>query len=482
MMRSTGLLFASLALGCATTTVIPPPSSLAEVRDECRKVVADGRLPSLAIAVAVDGRLIWKEAFGMADIEAARPATTDTIYTLASTGKSITGTAVLVAAQQGLVDLDVPVDRYLGDALRVYEGNREKITVRTLAAMAVGIPHLWWHHWHDEGPQPLSNKEIVRRYGIVTVAPGTGFHYSNLTYGVLAQVIENATGMPFHEFVQSNVLDPLGMRHASVRPQEKFADLAAVSYGGKFERRPYWYSDPEGGAGYRASISDLIAYAMFHLGDRQPGQKAIIDRSILDEVHDPRKSGYRFGWVYVDDVSGVRTAIANGGIVGAASIIRLVPEQRIAVAVLTNYPDRLVDSLADRVITALVPQYRGEMVIPPEFKTTPFVADEHWAGEWTGEVRTWEGATPIRAGFESGTGWISIAGAARQSLGTLNLENGAVRGRCACTVPLGDTHGEPSRLDVALRRDGDRLYGSVNIVSTGPRTNFSLPAYISLSR
>lgn len=480
MHASRVLLLLSLAsLACATGQTIEAPPQLAGVRNECRKLVADGRLPSIAIAVARDGQTIWKQAFGMADREAGRAATTNTIYTLASTGKSITGTAVLVAAQKGILDLDAPVTRYLGDALRIYQGDPESITVRALAAMEVGIPHLWWHHWHDGGAAPLDNAEIVRRYGIVTAPRGSGFHYSNLTYGVLAQVVENAAGMPFHDFVRRHVFEPLGMTHATLRPEHRFDHLLAASYGDRLERRPYWYSDPEGGAGYRASITDLLRYGMFHLGDWQP-KEDVIDRDLLSAVHDVSKTGYRFGWAYVDDASGLRTALANGGIVGAASVVRLVPSHNIAVAVLSNYPDRVVDSIADRVIAALVPEYRAEFVIPPEFHEKPFVADDDWKGEWNGEVRTWEGSTPVTIRFEPKGARMVVRDEAEVTLENLIIQNGTVRGRCACTIPLSDTHGEPSRLNIALRRDGDRLYGSATVISTGPRTNFALPAYIEL--
>jgi hypothetical protein len=62
------------------------------------------------------------------------------------------------------------------------------------------------------------------------------------------------------------------------------------------------------------------------------------------------------------------------------------------------------------------------------------------------------------------------------------IENGSVSATCPCTIALSDAHEEPSNLDLALRRDGNRLYGSATVTSTGPRTNFALPAYIVLRR
>src|SRR4051812_26712292 len=118
-MRFGALLICLFAGACASGRH-GVPSELAAVRAECQRLVATGKLPSIAIAISKDGHVLWEEAFGKADIEHGVPATTDTMYTLASTGKSITGTAVLVAAHQGLLDLDAPIQRYVPD-LRVYE-------------------------------------------------------------------------------------------------------------------------------------------------------------------------------------------------------------------------------------------------------------------------------------------------------------------------------------------------------------------------
>src|ERR1700719_4168886 len=96
-------LFASslLAVACASQRRPPFPPQLEPVRAECQRLVASGKMPSIAIAVAQNGRVIWEEAFGKADLKSGQQATSDTMYTLASTGKSITGTAIAILAGRG---------------------------------------------------------------------------------------------------------------------------------------------------------------------------------------------------------------------------------------------------------------------------------------------------------------------------------------------------------------------------------------------
>src|SRR5881409_4243319 len=86
------------------------------VRDLIRTRLVDQVIPSLAVAVAREGEILWEEGFGWADRENRVPATEHTMYSLASISKPITATGLMVLKEQGKIDLDRPIDDYLGDA------------------------------------------------------------------------------------------------------------------------------------------------------------------------------------------------------------------------------------------------------------------------------------------------------------------------------------------------------------------------------
>src|SRR5262245_41405720 len=90
--------------------------SFDSVRELIRRKLAEHAAPSIAVAVARDGRIVWEEGFGWADVEAKRPATSHTPYKLGSVSKPITATAVLEACERGQMELDRPINEYLGDA------------------------------------------------------------------------------------------------------------------------------------------------------------------------------------------------------------------------------------------------------------------------------------------------------------------------------------------------------------------------------
>ena len=472
-MRLTSILALLALTACATTP--PATGEFQQVRRTCRQWVATGKVRSIAVAIARNGKIVFEEAYGYQDAEAKREATVDTMYTLASTGKSITGTVFQELAHHNEIDLDAPVTRYLPrDELTVYEGNPAQVTVRAMLSMGVAVPHLWWHHWEDQRNIRLTRAELARRYAIVVAPPDGGFYYSNLTYGLLAETAANATRTDFASLVAQTVFEPLGMTHSSLRPEPRFAPWLAAAYGSDGTRRPYAYSDPEGAAGYRASIHDLMLYSLAQLG-------YVPNFRYLRQTHDARE-GYFAGWGHLKDAGGLRFAISNGGIVGGSSEIKLVPEDNLAVACLSNTTGAPVGEIVDAAIGAVDGRYQGKIAtaLPKEEPFSATVAD---TGHWTGEVKTWEAIIPIAMDVTPDGGVSLLIGtSAPQPLTRVRIDAGFVRGECGCSIPLSDTEGEPTKADFALRRAGDRWFGSVRVISTGPRSSFSLPAFVTLTR
>ncbi|HEV2130131.1 MAG TPA: serine hydrolase domain-containing protein, partial [Longimicrobiaceae bacterium] len=113
------LLLAVLLLGTAAPLPAQTPDRRADrfedVRAIIRHVMQENELPSVVVAVAKDGRILWEEGFGLADRERQIPATPQTPYSLASISKPMTATAIMMLAEQGRIDLDRPVDDYLGE-------------------------------------------------------------------------------------------------------------------------------------------------------------------------------------------------------------------------------------------------------------------------------------------------------------------------------------------------------------------------------
>jgi len=152
------------------------------IREQIRQKLVQQRAPSISVAVARGNQIIWEEGFGWADRENHIPATPDTMYTLGSTSKPITATAIMLLRERGLLNLDRPINDYLGDAKLVARvGNASEATVRRVAQHNAGLPGYYETFYPDEPGKPPAMNEVILRYGNLVFPPGERFHYSVLT-------------------------------------------------------------------------------------------------------------------------------------------------------------------------------------------------------------------------------------------------------------------------------------------------------------
>ena len=177
---------------------------------KCRiqREMVDSGVPSVAIAVARHGEVLREEAFGWADRERRIPATEHTMYSQASVSKPITATALMVLVERGMVNLDTPINRYLApdSQVKVWIGNPEEVTVRSVANHTAGLPRHENFYRSEEAYLRPPMEESIRRYGNVVTPPGERYRYSNFGYGILDHVIARTSGMSFADFMREEVI------------------------------------------------------------------------------------------------------------------------------------------------------------------------------------------------------------------------------------------------------------------------------------
>jgi CubicO group peptidase (beta-lactamase class C family) len=176
---------------------------------QIEQLILKGEIPSLSVAVARDGKIIWEKGFGLANKEKNIPATNHTKYKLASISKQLTATGLMILVERGLIDLDKPVNDYLGK-VKLYAriGDAEEATVRRVVNHTSGMPLHSQHFYKTESYQPPPMDETISRYGILVTIPGERFQYSNLGYGLIGYVISRTSGKSYADFMHEEVFDP----------------------------------------------------------------------------------------------------------------------------------------------------------------------------------------------------------------------------------------------------------------------------------
>lgn len=321
------------AAAAATGTAAATSDSLASAIE----AQLDANAPIPAAYAVVDGKDI---TFG--GREGAGP---DTPFVVGSVSKSFTALAVMVAVDRGEISLDAPVTDYFPDFRLAGAVGGEPILIRHLLNHTSGISTTGCNL--DAVIQSESLKDRVDELQSVTPEskPGEQFTYCNVGFAILARVLEESSGRPFADVLQSSVLTPLGMTHT-------YTDMATARENGLAEGRTtvmgFPVIRPENGVeaaladGYVLSTArDLATYAMFQMGDGKTSNGTqLISSDLLEQMHrgtvvvpgfeGTEQANYAMGW-FTADVNGM-TIVNHGGTTPRYHAnIAMVPSKQLAV-------------------------------------------------------------------------------------------------------------------------------------------------------
>lgn len=325
----------------AQTTMPVSSEPYAEARAHAHKIGEDllvRGIPGLSVAVAVDGRLSYAEGFGYADLEERVPAWPSTKFRIGSISKTLTAAALMQLVEQGKVDLDAPVQRYVPS----FPDKGAKITPRLLAGHLAGIRHykgdefLISKHYDSvlEGLKIFENDPLVS-------PPGAAFHYSSYGFDLLSAVIESASGEKFLDYMTRHVFTPLGLvdtvadqNRVIITQRSRFYDLEKD---GSTENSPYVDNSYKwAGGGFLSTTEDLTRFgsALLHQGFLTAASLKALFTS--QKTNAGVETGYGIGWFIGKSASGRRIYEHSGGSEGGTSQLIIYPDSGVVVAFETN--------------------------------------------------------------------------------------------------------------------------------------------------
>jgi serine beta-lactamase-like protein LACTB, mitochondrial len=338
---------ASLMNGAVTAYAQTAPSQVAaaspyaaasdNANRQAKEWIARGT-PGLALAVAVDGKIVYSEGFGFADLEERVPVWPTTKFRIGSISKPLTAVGLMELVQSGKLDLDAPIQKYVPS----FPDKGALITVRMVGGHLAGIRHYQGEefviqkHYANvtEGLAIFKNDPLVS-------PPGTKFNYSSYGFNLLSAAIESASGQDFLSYMQANVFAPIGLVHTTpdlnsqiVEQRSRFYELPK---NGAVENAPYVDNSYKwAGGGFLSTAEDLVRFGSALL---QPG---ILNAQSLKTMFTSQKTsageetGYGIGWSIGKTSSGKPFYAHSGGSVGGTSQLIVVPDSRVVVALVTN--------------------------------------------------------------------------------------------------------------------------------------------------
>ncbi len=301
-------------------------------------IMEESGTPGMSVAVGIDGEIVWSEGFGYADVENRAPVWEETKFRVGSVSKPLTAAAVALLVEQGKLDLDAPVQRYVPS----FPEKRWPITTRQLAGHLAGVRHY-------NGDEFLSS----RRYGSVVEGleifqedtllfePGERWSYSSYAWNLISAVVEGASGQDFLTYMHENVFQPLDMRHTvadhtdSIIPHRtRFYDRNGDGYvlNGPFVDNSYKWA----GGGFLSTPEDLVRFGFAHLtGDfLRPETIEVLWTS--QRTNEGEATGYGIGWSVVTEDDRVLMASHGGGSIGGTTFLMILPEEKAVLAIVGN--------------------------------------------------------------------------------------------------------------------------------------------------
>lgn len=345
------------------------PLFLEEVQGRLRDAVEQSmrayQVPSISLALVKGDRVVWMAAFGQMNRARAVAADSETAYVTGSIFKVVVATAIMQLVDEGKLDLDAPVNRYIkGSEIPNPFDKEVPLTVRHLLSHHGGVPNgaqiidLW------ERRLPTSVEDIVKKKVKVTTKPGTKFQYSNYAYTFNGWLLGKITGSSFDAAMGQRILGPLDMKHTVFEPTPALCENLAIPYqrallGKSLSPTARTRLDCYPAGDVYSTPTDMAHFLIMHLnGGKYAGKQVLSSRSVAEMARPQfgkkdERSPVGLGWM-LDGDGEHRILWHNGAVPGFYTQMGIQPSKGTGVVLFCNavnnvavavglHPDPLVD-------------------------------------------------------------------------------------------------------------------------------------------
>ena len=301
--------------------------------------------PGAAIIVVKDGAVVFRKAYGMADVELSVPMTPGMALPIGSLCKQFTAVAVMMLAEQGKLSLDDPITKYFPD----YPASGHAIRIRHLLSNTSGIKNYnEIPAWRQRIREEITPRELIDIFKAEALdfPPGEQWKYCNSGYTLLAAIIKKVAGQPFEGFVEERIFKRLNLNRTLFASHDRIIPGRARGYDKKngqiLNAQFMSMSHTYGGGDIITTVDDLATWNTALNSGR------LLSAAALEQCFTPvtltngKNANYGFGW-FVGELRGRKTVNHGGGIFGFVNHAVYIPQERLYVALLANCVDPLAD-------------------------------------------------------------------------------------------------------------------------------------------
>ena len=314
-----------------------PADIAAKVSAAVQGVIAQTQVPSASVGIVENGRIVYVRAFGMARLNPPLPAKPSMHYAIGSISKQFTVAAVMLLQQEGKLSIDDPVSKWFPELTRANE-----VTLRNLMSHTSG--------YEDYAPQdytipdwtrPSSAAKIVHEWATkpLDFDPGTQYQYSNTNYNIVGLIVEKVSGEPFWKFLKDRVLDPVGLpgaidldtQHQLLEPTGYFRHALGPLRPALMEAPGWYFADGE----IAMPAADLLKWDISVINQSLLAPASYAEMESPTKLKNGKTSNYGLGFS-LGSLNGHRVVSHGGEVGGFVAANYVLPDDKIAVVVLTN--------------------------------------------------------------------------------------------------------------------------------------------------
>lgn len=298
-------------------------------------------MPGVAVAVSLDGKLIYNKAFGLANLEYSVPNTTATIFEAGSVSKQFVAASVLLLTKEGRLSLSDDVRKYVPE-LPVYDA---PITIDMLLCHTSGLKD--WGAIYSLTGWPRTTRvytqelgyDIIFRQKSLNFLPGSQYSYSNSNYMMLTLIVERVSGLSLAQFTAQRFFGPMGMSQTSWRDNHRAIVAGRATAYEKSEGKYLLnmpFEDLHGPGGLLTTTHDLLIWNRLLESEEMFGSEYAINRVAERKLNGGKGCGYAAG-LTIGKYNGYDEIAHSGSTAGYRAWLAWYPQKRLSVVLLSNY-------------------------------------------------------------------------------------------------------------------------------------------------
>lgn len=343
-----GLILILPCYGIAQSNTVSQTDYLLELDKKIPAWLDEFIVPGAAIALIEDGEVILQKGYGFADVKKNTKIDGKTGFNICSISKTVAAWGVMKLIEQGKIELDSPAEKYLTRwHLPESEYDVNGVTIRRLLSHTAGLSLTGYSGWSPNDTLPSIEESLLGKNNgpgdvRIIMEPGTKWKYSGGGFTVLQLIIEEVTGQKFADYMQTEVLDPLGMKNSSYKIDAKILSTSSLEHNAFGEVIPFELFTAEAAAGMHTTIEDfaIFAQASLNMSSTSGIQQSILKQSTLELMTSPAPAtDGRYGLGYeIDSIQNSQAVLVGhyGDNKGWQAYLRVNQKTGDGFAMITN--------------------------------------------------------------------------------------------------------------------------------------------------